>query len=269
VAAILLQLTAQYLSAYDVAVFALGVCILAVALKKIRTSTDALGSVKRRWRALGYLSAGFFDWTILAVLVVLTAALVFVSGVSDRQDKPLNSPFCLDRSRLLSYLTVMFHHLHYFAYAYILVLIFVNDFTVPQAVIGALFYIGWLGYYLFIRANRYERVLVVGGHLLAASAVFLMFEARSLSHYLVLWCLTGIGGGTIVLLRELTIGHDEATYERFKTWESFGHVGGLLVLALAVLANVPHVSFVVSGCAGVLCALGAALSATRSKATME
>lgn len=235
----------------------IAVLMLAMALKKIRTATDALGSVKRRWRALGYLTAGFFDWSLLNALLLLTAAMVAASGIATMRDRPLREPFRFDTQRLRAYAVVMLHHLHYFSYAYLLVYVFVNDFNATQLTIGPLFYVGWLGYYLFTNVRRYQRALVVGGHLLAATAVLMMLDAHTLSTYLAFWFLTGIGGGTIVLFRAATIDQDEAVYERFKTWESFGHVAGLLCFTLAVSADALAIPLVVSGCAGILCALGA------------
>jgi hypothetical protein len=236
----------------------LAVLVLAMALKKIRTATDAMGSVKRRWRALGYLTAGFFDWSLLNALLVLTGVVVAVSGAAALRDKPLPEPFRLDRPRIRAYCVVMLHHLHYFAYAYLLVFIFLNEFDASRITIGPLFYVGWIGYYVFTNARKFERTLVVVGHLVAATAVLLMLAAHLLTTYLALWFITGIGGGTIVLFRASTINQDEAVYERFKAWESFGHVAGLLCLALAVWSDVSFIPLVVSGCAGVLCALGAA-----------
>jgi hypothetical protein len=244
---------------------ATAVCFLAAALKKIRTASDALGSVKRRWRALGYLTAGFFDLRILCALLMLTTALIVVSGIAAHRDKPLCEPFRLDRPRLRSYCVVMFHHLHYFSYAYMLVLLFLNEFMVPEAAIGPLFYVGWLGYYLFINVKQHQRFLVVAGHLLASTAVLLMLGVQSIQSYLGLWFLTGVGGGTIVLFREATIDRNEATYERFKTWESFGHVAGLSLLAWATQANAPRLLFVISACAGVCCAISAAVQSPRPR----
>lgn len=267
VASGLIMLGAQHFSSEQqgLVISAVAVCLLAMALKKIRTASDALGSVKRRWRAVGYLAAGLFDWSILCAVLVITTAMVAVSGIATHRDKPLSSPFCLDRPRLLAYGVVMFHHLHYFSYAYLLVFLFLNEFTVPKAVIGPLFYVGWLGYYLFINVKRHQRFLVVAGHLLASAAVLLMLEVQSIQGYLGLWFLTGVGGGTIVLFREATIGQNEATYERFKTWESFGHVAGLGFLAWATHLNSSLILFVISGCAGICCAVSAAVQSLRPR----
>ncbi len=250
------------------AVCATTVCFLAMALKKIRTATDALGAIKRRWRAFGYLAAGFFDLASLSVLLLLIAILVFASGIHSRRDKLLCAPFRLDRPRLRPYCVVMFHHFHYFAYAYILVFLFLHTFLIPEIAIGPVFYVGWLGYYLFANVNRHQRALVILGHLLSSCAVLLMLGTPKLHNYLVLWFLTGVGGGTIILFREANIDQDEVTYERFKTWESFGHCAGLICLSVAVYVNVNHLALVVSAWAGICCALGVTLtSQSQTKAS--
>lgn len=243
--------------------------LLAMSLKKIRSSTDALGKIKRRWRALGYLSAGLFSTWLVTVFVVALLAAVYISRVSERMDPPLPERFRLDAQRLGPYLVVMLHHLHYFAYAYIVVVLFHSKYDVPAAALGPLFYVGWIGYYLFIQATRHQRLLVVCGHVLAALSVFGMLLFESFTAVLLLWLLTGVGGGTIVLLREANTSDDVAVYERFKAWESFGHVLGLACLAAAVLFELPPLSFLVSGIAGLACAAGTALWAGESRTRID
>jgi hypothetical protein len=68
--------------------------------------------------------------------------------------------------------------------------------------------------------------------------------------YLLFWLLTGIGGGAIVLLRDLVIGGDARVYERFKIWEAVGHVLGIaFFLAGLASANlyIPVLSAVLAG----------------------
>lgn len=233
--------------------------LLSMSLKKIRTSTDALGKIKRRWRALGYLLAGLYSTIVVILLLLPLFAAVFISAVRNRQDERLPEPFRLDAPRLRPYLVVMLHHLHYFAYAYLMVFMF-RAFDVPDPALGPLFYVGWLGYYVFIHAEKHHRQLVVGGHAIASMAVLLMLGVNSFPALLALWLLTGIGGGTIILLREANIHDDEATYERFKTWEAFGHVLGLICLSASVMTGRYDVAFLISGAAGLLCAAGAAIA---------
>jgi hypothetical protein len=246
----------------------ISVAVLAMSLKKIRSSTDALGNIKRTWRALGYLSAGLFSIWVVVGLAIFLFAVVFISRVSERTDAPLPEKFRVDTPRLGPYLVVMLHHLHYFGYAYMLIFIFHSRIDVPRAALGPIFYIGWLGYYLFMDATRHQKPLVIWGHVLAALSVFGMLVTESATTLLVLWFLTGVGGGTIILLREAKIRDDAAVYERFKTWEAFGHVLGLTTLAITVLLEQPTLSFLIAGIAGLLCAVGAAVWTGRDKTTL-
>lgn len=231
------------------------VCLVALALKKIRTATDAMGDVKKRWRAAGYLLAGAFSLEIAAIGALLLALVLARSSVAAQRDTPLLSPFRLEKENLWAYAAIMLHHLHYFSYAYLIVFWLIEDVGMSILLIGPAFYIGWLGYYTFERATRHHKAIVVGGHVLASAAVAGLAFATRTEPFLVLWFLTGLGGGTIILLRNLVTGMDREVYERFKTWEAFGHVAGLGVLVVATLMQVSDLAYGVAALAGMGCAV--------------
>lgn len=231
-------------------------CLLALALKKIRTASDAMGEVKKRWRALGYLLSGVFLTEIAAVAAVTIAVLVAVSSLAGASDKRLLSRFRLDARNLPAYAVIMLHHLHYFSYAYIVVFWLIEEFQLSRFLVGPAFYVGWAGYYLFLRVTRRQRLIVVGGHILASAAVVGLAFSTRIEPFLAFWLLTGVGGGTIVLLRDLVIGVDREVYERFKTWEAVGHILGLSVLVAATVAGNANLAFGVAALAGIACAFG-------------
>jgi len=263
VAALILLIDARPVTGASFMVSAMAVATFSLALKKIRTAADALGTVKKRWRAAGYLAAGLFAWQYAAPLMVTVWLILMLSPVQLR-DHGLPEQFRLDRVRLRAYIVVMFHHVHYFVYAYFLVFLFLREWNVGAIWSGPLFYIGWLGYYVFCDATRHQRALVAGGHVIAGMAVLAMYWARALPMYLLLWAVTGLGGGTIVLLRELAGADNAAIYERFKTWEAFGHVVGVGCFAALVWWDMPRLTFVVGAFAAAVCALGAAVGGSAS-----
>ena len=239
---------------------------LALSLKKIRTLTQAMGTVKTKWRIIGYAFAGLFQpWHLLPLAICLTF-LNFRSSAS-REDFQIFCPQ-IGRNSWQILLCVMFHHWHYFSYVYF----------VPQRILaisatpildGTAFLVGWFGYYVFANARRNQTALVVIGHLVSSCAVAGMIFSSTASYYFLAWFITGLGAGTITLLRNIYVVTDLAIYEQLKIWESFGHILGVLTFGAAALLGLSAFSYWTGAIAGVFCSIVALLpSAIRTKAGM-
>ncbi len=237
----------------------ISVFLLSTSLKKIRTATDALGNIKKYWRAAGYLAAGFFIPWLLVTCVVTLSACIFNSSIKNNPDRVLATSVFFDRKHSIEYMMVLFHHLHYFSYAYVVIDVLVGKYNVSPAHLGPLFYIGWIGYYIFERKSLDQAKYVSGGHFLSSVAVLGMNATNSISLFLVLWFLTGVGGGTISLVRNAN-GEPEV-YDRFKFWESIGHLFGLAVVSWSLIEAVPTVAFNVAATSGVICSIAALATA--------
>ena len=228
---------------------------LSLSLKKIRTSTGAKGHIKKCWRAFGYISAGLFNTWIVLILTIVLAAFSFTITRTAKTKISDRARF-FDKNQRLAYLTISFHHLHYFSYAYFILLVANWQFDVPIPLLGAYFYIGWITYYIFENIRSRPRHKVILGHALAAISVFGMyFSMDNFFVFSTLWLLTGLGGGTIILMRDIVTEADPDTYDSFKFWEAVGHVIGLGVVAVAVALDSVALPFAVGTIAGAACAI--------------
>jgi hypothetical protein len=224
----------------------------ALSIKKIRTLTHALGKVKRHWRALGYLTGYFFS-PIFLFFGSLILFIYILNHQKKEEDFTILAPITSNVT-ITPYLCVLFHHWHYFAYAYMILIEVHTNFRVPLIYAGAIFYIGWLGYYLFLKVNKHPKAYIVTGHIISSISVLGLIFTENLAYYLLLWFITGIGAGTIILLRDIWTTKDENMYDQFKTWESFGHLLGIVSFGIALLFHTPSVGYCVSAFAGISCA---------------
>lgn len=239
---------------YSLIFQALSIGMCAFSLKKIRSLTDATGRIKRLWRAFGYLCSPLFTPIVLVLAVTVMTVCVLLNTTKSLSENFRLIPVKYSKKQLLSYGCIMCHHWHYFSYTYMVPIVAYTVDKIPIGLTGFIFYIGWLGYYLFLSVNQSQRVFVVIGHCVSAVAVFWLIFAESLPLYLFLWLVTGVGGGTIVLLRDLVIGADEQIYEQFKTWESFGHLLGIVSFGLALTLESTSVAYLSGSIAGFTCA---------------
>jgi hypothetical protein len=238
-----------------------GVALSALSLKKIRTITDAAGRLKRYWRAYGYVLAGVFNPIIFMFVAFIVVALVLLGTAKNHQEMP-HAFFRIDHKNMWAYLCVMLHHWHYFSYAYLVPVVLCNLFGLPTIITGAAFYVGWIGYYLFLKVKRRQALYVSAGHIVASLSVLGLIASNSLPLYLMFWALTGVGGGTIVLLRDATTHGNQELYEHFKTWEAIGHVAGVFCLALGFATEMFYIPLFVAVLTG-LGSAGAAQLAVR------
>jgi hypothetical protein len=247
-------------NSYSPSVFAfvvecLSIAFCAISLKKIRTITGAAGELKRRWRALGYVAAGLFSPLLFVGTILLLAIIILRSPRSHDRDPYLIESFRLDTTNMPAYLCIMFHHCHYFSYAYIVPLVAIRHFALPVWSIGLAFYIGWIGYYLLARFKHRQRLIVFFGHLLASAAVAGMLNQSNFLVFFTCWFATGVGGGGIVLLRDFVINGNAAVYERFKTWEAFGHLIGISCFLCGLWLESLDVAIFFAIFSGVACAV--------------
>jgi hypothetical protein len=240
---------------YSVFNQALAIAISAFCLKKIRSLTNANGEIKKIWRALGYICSPLFTpISLLFSVIIITGYVFYDTKFSFTKENFRLIPVKVTSKEVIAYMCIMCHHWHYFSYAYIVPIIAHNVYKIPIDVIGLIFYVGWIGYYLFLSVNQSQRLFVFIGHCLSAIAVLWLIFAQSMSLYLFLWLITGVGGGTIVLLRTLVIGASEEVYEQFKTWESFGHLLGIVSFGLSLTFNSTWIGYISGSFVGFLCA---------------
>ncbi|OFY65654.1 MAG: hypothetical protein A3H98_07110 [Bacteroidetes bacterium RIFCSPLOWO2_02_FULL_36_8] len=117
-----------------------------------------------------------------------------------------------------------FHHLHYFLFCYTFWALIKN---IPSGYFSVLFILGWIAYYFMEKKYRKENksfnITSIGyGHLLSGITVLLMLLNPTNTIILFLWFLTGLGGGTIYMLRHCK------EKEHLSFFEDWGHVVGCI-----------------------------------------
>jgi hypothetical protein len=231
----------------------IAIFFLALALKKIRTLNNAVGKVKIIWRALGYLTCFLFGTYLLLIggFLILINTLFLQNNPSEKFKIILPK---IKKTSILPYSCITLHHLHYFSYAYIIPVLIFSKTDFPPYLFGLIFYIGWAGYYIFKKAKKHQYALVTFGHILSSFSVFALINSKNVSFILLMWFITAIGAGTIILLRGIYTQKDSSMYDHFKTWESFGHLLGIGAMGLAFLLNNLNIGFLVGGISGILCA---------------
>jgi hypothetical protein len=141
------------------------------------------------------------------------------------------------------------HHAHYFAYSYAVPYLIVYVLGASSVWQGLLFYLGWVGYDLYdfvdIRAS-WRKFLF--GHILAGLSIVALFNVTSLFSVAIFGTLTGVGGGTVVMLSRLRSAVDPSPSENLDVAEHYGHlVGTLLLLLLVEVARLEVIGFIAGG----------------------
>lgn len=216
--------------------------LLPVALisASIQGGREALGAaagvstlVKRLARILGFLLSGFIALSSLLWLGVASVAILTPTVLMKAEPRAEHVGLKPSPEAVL----MLVHQAHYFCYAAIIPLLLVETRLVPVQATGVLFSVGWISYAFAPTLLRRTRPIptFVLGHLFAASVLFgIALFSRQPFVVLTLWFLTGLGGGTVFVIR--TLEHHSPTPLGLDGWENAGHVLGLSVSAVVVSA---------------------------------
>jgi hypothetical protein len=218
------------------------VTMLSFGIQAVRAllSGDVTTLIKRTSRVAGFACAGFFCWSALSVLGIVS---LIALAIAPRHDKHmwLHNKATLPGLRSLEW-TMVLHQAHYFSYAYIVAVVLVRNYWIDPRIAGSLFSIGWLSYMFSKRLFgefHLARSFVVGHIIVILSLTgMLIFAHSSLVLFLFCWLMTGFGGGTVFCLKGLI---DEARQAPANQalWEGLGHVLGVVV-CLVILISVEN-----------------------------
>lgn len=215
-------------------------------------------ALKRLSRVAGFACSGLlFPW----VLTVMGGVVLLVVFVLSR-DLKSSRKAVLRKGMQLSPLSLvmLIHQSHYFCYSYIIPLMFVMRYQVSPAVAGLVFCVGWVSYILSqpLFGDKNLVLTFAGGHVFASITLVAMFlfSSRSFLILILLWFLTGFGGGTVYCLRKLK---EKSVSDKsdLDSWENIGHVLGVLICLLVLLiSGTPQLAFAVAAfIAAVTCVL--------------
>ena len=200
-------------------VLTLSPCLqMARSLQKSKVST----AQKRVFRIIGFgLSPLLSPFTLIGVsIVTLIIALTQKSEFRNSIKLPKLHP---------QYSIMVMHQMHYFSYAYI-VLIIAGSLDNYHGFLTALFFmLSWITYtsaqYIF-KGKKYYTYLITG-HIFLVLVISGIAVTTFEPLKIVLWILTGFGGGTVFCIKEILKiwqGYDNHTFE---SSENYGHVLGV------------------------------------------
>lgn len=227
-------------------------------------------ATKRSWRVAGFIVAaclppGYAVSIVMAVLA-LGLALLASTPVTAPEKKVLRTGSARSARFLLPerlWALMVIHQTHYFVYAYAILYLVFNVSAGSAVAAAVAFAFGWITYLSAERLwQRFpEPTVFIAGHaFLTASLLGLGLAGENSWGAVLLWVLTGFGGGSVYCLVSISA-KSGLSDERVEYAEDVGHVGGVaLAIALVMFGGVG-----VSG----LAVTGAALAATAALAMLH
>lgn len=186
---------------------------------------------KRAARVLGFIAAALVPPIVWLTGVVVTIGVgVFGMNSAKRATPPAERGF----GHPLEW-TMLVHQTHYFCYAYAVPLLVASAELGGPTFVGFWFASGWVSYLSAESLWRRwppKRVFVLG-HLFLACVLLVMSMTATPWMTLLLWGLSGLGGGTVYCL---TLMHkrEGLAHERLERAEDAGHLLGVAVAIASV-----------------------------------
>jgi hypothetical protein len=203
---------------------ALTVLLISPCLQMARSLYKGfIGTGKKRiFRILGFAVSPLFSPVFLSVIAIVILYIIASSkkkGAAKISMKNISFPN----------LIMIMHQMHYYSYAYI-ILIITNRLDNYNGFLTALvFVLGWITYtsaqYIF-RGKHYFAYLVCG-HIFLVFLLFTMVLCNSNITKIILWIFTGFGGGTVFCIKEVLKQQGQYDNHELETSENYGHILGV------------------------------------------
>ncbi len=218
----------------------LGCLVFGVSMMKVRDRfyRKADRRIKIWSRAAGFLLAPLSNQAVYFLVVSLLAFLGIILFVMKDAAVAIPTPWTYrtiqTKKNMAVYMTMFLHHTHYFIYAYSIPLLLAHTSTIPFVLYGLMFYIGWAAY------NAYEKIIKPGwgwfifGHILALGALLALAFVQNPIVALLLWFVTGLGGGTVYMLHSLVPVENDKSWNEMRIAEAGGHFMGILFWGILV-----------------------------------
>jgi len=191
-------------------------------LRSFQKSSVSTG-LKRTFRIIGFGLAPFFSLPAMSFLsLILIFFLIFNKNILSTKIKFYKLK--------LSELIMVTHQMHYFSYSYLILLIImlIGKFSAYYACLS--FVLGWITYamlpYLLKNINKHQLIFVAGHIYLALVLIFMSFT-NSIEFKILLWIITGFGGGTVYCIEKIYASYNDLNKGALEFSENIGHVLGL------------------------------------------
>lgn len=215
-------------------------------------------SYKTFSRIVAFCLAPLFNFWILIPFAAYIGVKVFHENISERKTKFFPN---LGNSEW-EYALLSVHHMHYFAYAFLIPYIATAIFNVNILLTGVIFIVGWGAYNIYESRVKYRLSYIAYGHILAAVGVGLIWYFSDNFFLIMLgWFLTGLGGGTFYMIKD-NLPPDRNKSEVVELW---GQLTGMSLFASA--ANVEYL-MVVYVCAIIFAVITTAIAVFLERRTI-
>lgn len=216
---------------------------LARGINKSNISTG----VKRMFRIIGFSISPIFSPFLLSVLsVIVFIAIVYYVN----EDKSKISIGFIPAHNLI----MVVHQMHYFSYVYILLIIAKKLDAYQGYLVAVYFVLGWLTYVSaeYIFSGKYYFKYLIFGHIYLLIVLALMTFIESPLIRVLLWVLTGFGGGTVFCIKKIFIKFEKYDKYSLETAENYGHILGVVasIIIYCLFRNMSAPIFFACICAG-------------------
>lgn len=181
-------------------------------------------TLKRTFRVIGFMVAPFYNLYLAFAITILILLLVIL------QKNKQKLGFIKCKIKMLN-IAMIIHQMHYFGYVYFLIIILVmQNQDLHKLTYGIIFTFSWLTYILVphvIRGSKYFKYFIIG-HAFLASLLLVMAASYRLTYAIILWILTGFGGGTVFCVGKINQENKVCSKYDLTFSENIGHILGVL-----------------------------------------
>ena len=204
------------------------------SISKLRESYQSIERPPKKFkvfsRLMAFCIAPLFNFWILIPFAVYFAVKMNNVNINERS----TALFPDLGNYKWEYTLLNVHHIHYFAYSYVVPYLASEVFNIDMALVGIIFVIGWGAYNLYEGRIDSKISYVAYGHLIAGVGVGLIwFFTHNFLLVMFGWFLTGLGGGTFYIIKD-KLPPDIGKSEVVELW---GQLIGMFLFALAVNIN--------------------------------
>lgn len=234
--------------------YSIGIMMLSSAMQCVRSMQKGQFStvLKRLSRVLGFLCSPLMAYVPLLILLMCCLAILFsTKRLPIQVSITFPHSLSLKKKQTNNYYHIMlWHQLHYFIYAYSM--IWVCYQKTQNAFLTIVFFsLTWLTYLMAekfilflhrlppltgnVNSDKLNYTsIVTAGHIFLL-LLLVLFPVVHLSWFILLWILTGFGGGTVFAITEICRQSDYYEKNALEFTENIGHFIGTLVAFLWVL----------------------------------
>jgi hypothetical protein len=209
-----------------------GFALIAMIVQSLRTSykQKVHTALKRSSRIIGFFLAPFVS---IPSTIVISTILVFGAIFSKYENK--NFEFTKPKMRYI-HLIMLMQQMHYFCYCYfVVIMIYKLAFTQNLAFsnlgfTSVCFALGWITYTwipLLLKKDTYVKYYIISHVYLLAILLFMGIYHQSFI-LIILWILTGFGGGTGYCIEKIDLLDSNANSSDMIFIGNMGHILGVI-----------------------------------------